>query len=397
MSLTVKGMRRLIAPGRYLDDRGLYLQVWSPTNRSWLLRYSLRGKERWLGLGSAATFSLVEARERARKARQQLADGVDPLETRQAEAARTRTFRQVAEEYFKAKSGPWSLKTRRGFLQRMKHAYATLGGQSVASIDVPMVVSCLEREELWTKKTETARKVMQYIARILDYATVSGYRTGDNPATWQGRLEHRLPAPSALTKTQHLPALDYKEMGAFMIELRAVKGIPARALEFAVLTAGRAREVYEARWDEIDMDAALWTVPEQRQKSRRTHEVPLSRQAVALLKGLPREAEFVFIGSKVGRPISNSAMLETLKALRPTVSCHGFRSSFRTWSAERSNFDRDVIEESLAHRVGSSTERAYRRTTLLELRAKLMQAWADYCDGATAAEEQVLPFVRHSA
>jgi integrase len=385
MALTVKRVARLTRPGRYLDSAGLYLQVISATNRSWLLRYELRGKRRWMGLGSASTFTLEEARARALKARQLLADKIDPLEARRAEraqaaaaTARNKTFATVATEYFDAHAGSWSNKARVQFRSSLaSYAYPTLGALPVAAIDEPLILGVLT--PIWATKHVTARRVRNRIASILDFAAAAGYRSGTNPAQWEGHLQHLLAAPDRLVNIRHMPSLPYVELPAFFAELRTVQGIPARALEFTILTAARSGEAIGARWPEIDPTNRVWTIPADRMKGGIEHRVPLAPQALALLQALPREADYLFVGSRAGAAIGPDSMQRLLRELRQGITVHGFRSTFRVWSEERTSFPAVVAEQALAHTIGNAVERAYRRTVLLEHRTRLMAAWADYC------------------
>src|SRR5262249_8434814 len=396
MTLSVKKIARLTARGRYFDAHGLYLQVMSPTNRSWLLRYELGGRRRWMGLGSAATFTLAEARERALAARKLLADGIDPLVARRAEraeraaaAAKSRTFAQVASEFFDTHSVGWrNRKHHADFKNSLRHA-ALLAAQPVAAIDEALVLAVLQ--PLWTTKTITAGRVQQRIPSIMDFAVACGYRSaGPNPARWKGHLEHLLPKPDKITVVKHMPSLPYGELPGFMAELRAVPGTAARALEFLILTAARTGEAIAAAWSELDLDAAQWLIPGARMKTGKEHRVPLSTQAVELLRALPREGDVVFLGSKAGHRIGALAMYRVLKTLRRDITVHGFRSTFRTWTEERTSFPAVVAELSLAHSIGSAVEKAYRRTDLIEQRARLMQAWADFCT-MPVVERDVVP------
>jgi integrase len=306
MGLTTKRIAKLTTPGRYGDGHGLYLQILSPTNRSWLLRYERNGRgERWMGLGPLHTIDLKKARERARKAREQLLDGIDPLDARRAEraaqaleAARTITFEKAALAYFDAHAGSWrNPKHRAQFLSTLKtYAFPKIGPLPVAAIDVGLVLKCIE--PIWHEKTATADRVRGRIASILDWATVRGYRTGDNPARWKGFIENVLPGRSKIQKTVHLPALPFTDIPTFIAELAEREGIAARALEFTILTAARTGEVIGATWDEIDLREKIWTVPAGRIKGGREHRVPLSDRAFELLRALPQEKDnrFVFIG-----------------------------------------------------------------------------------------------------
>lgn len=391
--LTVHKIERLTEPGRYLDGSGgLYLVVKPSGARSWILRYECHGRERYMGLGPVKDFTLTEARERARKARQLLNDGIDPLDARRAAhraaataaaqaAAVTMTFSACAEQYYKFHSPKWkNHKHAAQFLSTLKtYAYPTIGKLPVADIKKAIVIELLK--PIWYTKTETASRVRARIEAVLDYARVNGYRPeGENPAAWDGNLEHALPAHSQVAKVKHHPALPYAEMPIFMAALQEREGIGARALEFLILTAARTNEVCGARWSEIDFDAKTWTVPAERMKARREHRVPLSDRAMTLLEALPREGEFLFLGGRKGMPISNMAMAETVKRMgRNDITVHGFRSTMRDWTAETTAYPNHVAEMALGHAVGSKVEASYRRGDLFDKRKRLMAEWAQYC------------------
>jgi integrase len=388
MALTMKRVARIREPGRYLDRKGLYLQVVGKNNRSWLLRWERGGRERWMGLGSAFDFTLDEARERARKARQQLKDGIDPLEQRRIdkaakalEAAKSKTFRQCAEDYIAANRDAWK-NAKHGAqwtTTLTTYAYPHIGNLSVAVIDTGLVLKCVE--PIWKDKTETASRVRGRIESVLDWATVRNYRSGDNPARWRGHLEHVLPAKTKVAKPQHHAALAYADLPTFMAELRERQGSAARALEFAILTAARSGEVLGAKWDEINLDEAIWVVPEGRMKAAKEHRVPLSQPALELLRALPSEDgnEFVFLGRRRDG-LSSTAMIELLRRMgRGDITVHGFRSCFMDWAHERTSHAKVVIDMALAHTVGDKVEGAYRRGDLLAKRRQLADAWAKYC------------------
>lgn len=390
MALTVKQIAKLTERGRYLDEHGLYVQVISPTNRSWLLRYERGGKKRWMGLGPLHDFALEEARERARKARQLLADGIDPIDHRNEErarkataaavaAARAITFKEAAERYYAFHSPKWkNAKHSAQFLSTLTtYAYPVLHKLPVAAIDKALVLKVIT--PIWQEKNETASRVRGRIKSVLDFARVNGWRDGENPAAWAGNLVHALPAPGSFTTVKHHKALPYADLPAFMPQLAVRDGMAARALEFLILTAARTGEVIGARWDEIDLKAKLWTVPASRMKAKKEHRVPLTDQALKILKALPREADFVFPGGRKGISISNMAMAELLKRMgRLDFTVHGFRSTFRDWAAERTNYPNHVVEMALAHVIGDKVEAAYRRGDLFAKRAKLMADWARY-------------------
>ena len=398
MALSLKRIERATEPGRYFDAHGLYLQINAGGAKSWLLRYVVNGRERWMGLGPLHTFTLEEARERARRARQLLHDGRDPLDERRAEqeraaieASRSVTFEQVTLAYFDAHSPGWTnAKHRQQFITTMRdHVFPAFGQLPVAAIDVPMVLGILR--PIWSTKNATAQRVRNRIASVLDYATASKYRTGDNPARWEGHLEHLLARPDK-NGAKHMAALPYAEVGALLGELRAREGISLRALEFAILTSARSGEVRYARWEEIDLKAAIWTIPAARMKGRREHRVPLAPAAVKLLAALPREGEFVFVGAKERAPISERAMFKALRQLHTDATVHGFRSTFRDWASEQTSYPHEVCEQALAHTVGSAVERAYRRTDLFDKRRRLMEEWATYCARpSVASAKDVIP------
>lgn len=384
-------------PGMYGDGGGLWLQVAKRTaksagagdvTKSWLFRYMLAGKARYMGLGDINTFSLAEARERARRARQLLADGIDPIEAKQgkkaaerAEDAKRVTFWEAAEKYIAAHRAGWKNEKHADQWKNTLDTYAKpiLGDLHVAAVETGHIIKVLE--PIWTTKAETASRVRGRMELVLDWATARGFRSGDNPARWRGHLDKLLPARAKVAKVQHQPALPYTDLPAFMSELRDMDSISARALEFTILNASRTGEVIGAKWSEIDLAAKVWTIPPARMKASREHRVPLSERAVKILDALPREveSEFVFPGARKGRGLSNMAMLELLRGMRDGITVHGMRSSFRDWAGEATNFPRDLAEAALAHVLSDKTEAAYRRGDALEKRRKLMIAWAGYC------------------
>jgi integrase len=388
MALNARQITALREHGRYGDGHGLYLQITPSGAKSWLLRYERNGRERWMGLGPLHTVGLKEARERARRARQQLLDGLDPLEMRRAERAKAAldvtkavTFREAATAYFDAHQAKWrNAKHRNQFISTLKeYVFPKLGKLAVADIDIGSILSVLE--PIWPTKTETASRVRSRIEAILDWATVRRLRTGENPARWKGNLQHVLPARARLAKPQHHAALPYAEISTFMAALRIRDGVAARALEFTILTAARTGEVVGARWNEIDLPARTWTIPGGRMKAGREHRVALSDEAVDILKALPREDDnpFVFIGPRSGG-LSNMAMAAVLRRMdRIDITVHGFRSTFRDWAAESTAFPNHVVEMALAHTVGNKVEAAYRRGDLMAKRQRLAADWAKFC------------------
>jgi integrase len=398
MALTVKKVQRALRKGErvMLSDkggvdgvRGLYLAVHSKNSAHWALRFQLNGRARLMGLGSARDFTLSGAREKARKARQLLHDGVDPLEAKKAEraaqalaSAKIMTFKQCADAYIKANQGGWKNEKHRAQWNTTLASYVLpkIGALPVGEVDIGQVLRCIE--PIWREKTETASRIRGRIESILDWATVRRYRQGDNPARWSGHLEHVLPAKSKVAKVNHHAALPYRELPAFMAVLRQREGIAARALEFCILTAARTGEVIGATWGEIDFDSKTWTVPAGRMKAGKAHRVPLSEPAIDLLRDLPTEQgnEFIFIGSQQGAGLSTMALTAVLRRMgHGDVTTHGMRSTFRDWCAETTNYPNHVVEMALAHRISDAVEAAYRRGDLFKKREALAEAWSRYC------------------
>jgi len=398
--LTQRKVERLTESGRYRDAlvAGLYLSVAEGGAKSWLLRYELHGREHMMGLGSAATFSLKEARERARSARQLLADGIDPLARKRAtkaaakaEAARRITFTQAALGYCAQHEVKWRNRAHRlQFMSSLRfHAFPILGDLDVVAIGTPDVLRVLD--PIWKTKSVTAHRVRTRIEAVIDWAVVRGHRPpGTNPAKWKGHLDQVLPAARQVAPVRHFPALPYAELPKFMGELEQFdNNIGATALRFTILTAARTGEVVGAKWDEIDFDAAVWVVPAERMKAKKEHRIPLVPTVIELLRGLPREDgnPFIFIGTKKGAGLSKSPMPDTLRLMGWSgVTVHGFRSTFRDWAAEQTNYPREIAEQALAHSIGDATERAYRRGDALAKRSSLMEAWARYCTAPPAVQ-----------
>jgi integrase len=387
--LTALQVTRLNMPGRYADGGGLYLQISQWRTKSWLLRFERNGRERQMGLGPIAIVSLADARERAKAARRLILDGHDPIEERKQSqlagriaAAKQATFEQCAEAFIKAHAPSWRNEKHRAQWHSTleNYVYPVFGKLPVSEIDTGLVLKVLE--PIWNDKYETASRLRGRIKVILDWAKVSGYRGGDNPATWSGHLDHLLARRSRLAPRHH-PALPYLELPAFMAELREHEGISPRALEFLILTAARTGEVIGAQVREIDIEAKLWVVPPERTKSGREHRVPLCERALEILHSLPlpnRADAFVFAGGQAGRPLSSMALLEVMRGMRPGYVPHGFRSTFKTWASEETSHENIVTEMALAHAVGDDVEAAYRRGDLLQRRRALMDDWAAYCD-----------------
>jgi integrase len=412
---------RTAKSGMHPDGGGLYLRVTEgkadeggthTLNRYWLFRYAHRstGKDRQLGLGPLDTVTLAGARAAARECRQQLLAGADPVEQRRAQRAsnaladaKAMTFDQCRDAYIAVHRAGWRNDKHAKQWTATLTTYVTpvFGQLPVGAIDTGLVLKVLE--PMWATKSETASRVRGRIEVILDWARVRGYRIGENPARWRGHLDKLLPAKSKVRKVEHHPALPYGQIGTFINALREREGSGAKALQFTILTVARTDETISMRADEIDMAAKLWTVPPQRMKGKREHRVPLSEPAIAIIREMMPagtegvDREYVFDGAKPGRPLSNMVMVKLIRRMNAErevvglpkwtdpkqggreVVPHGFRSTFREWAAERTNFPREVAEAALAHIDGDETERAYQRGDLFEKRRRLMAAWAEYC------------------
>jgi integrase len=405
--LTIKGIARLTDKGRYGDGRGLYLQVVPNKQgkkliRSWLFRYQVGAVEKVMGLGPLDDVSLDQAREIARQQRELLRQGIDPVAHRdkqraervaqaQTEAARSKTFADAAEMYYRQHSAKWkSVKHAKQFLQSLEtHAYPILGRVRVADINRDLVLKVLLRDDFWQTKTQTASRVRGRIEAILNFAKVNHWRAeGENPASWHGNLQHALPARNQIATVEHHPAMRYAELPAFMTLLRQREGVAARALEFTILTAARTNEVLIAEWSEIDFDGKAWTRPAEHMKGGKAHSVPLADRAVQILKTLPLEEgnPYIFIGTQRGAGLSNASMTAVLKRMKRTdVTTHGFRSSFKDWCSETTNYAREISEMALAHSINDKVEAAYRRGELLQKRARLMAEWDRYLRSSSRA------------
>jgi integrase len=394
-------------PGYYGDGGGLILRVADSGSKVWLFRYKTQGRVREMGLGPIRDVSLAEARESAREARRLRRAGIDPIDAkrqRQAaarlDAAKMITFSQCAAAYIENHRAAWTNGKHAAQWEATlrTYAYPAFGNLPVAAVDTALVIKVLDL--IWSKKPETASRLRGRIEAVLDFAKVRGYRDGENPARWKGHLKEALPAVSKLRKIKHHAALPYAEMGAFMVDLRARESGAAAALEFAILTAARTGEVIDARWSEIDMTTGIWTIPAGRMKAGVEHRVPLSEQALAVLRraAAGKVNNVVFSGQKPGRALSNMALLMMLRRMgRDDITAHGFRSTFRDWAAERTTFAREVVEAALAHTVGNKVEAAYRRSDLFEKRRPLMQQWGSFCDQQVADDSTTVVPLRASA
>jgi integrase len=380
--------------GLYGDGAGLWLFVGPAGAKSWLFRYMINGRARAMGLGSLNTIGLGEARARALAARRLCLDGIDPIDERRARragrAAAGVTFAEATARYIAAHRAGWrsSKHTKQWGTTLATYAFPVIGDLSVGDVEAGHVTAVLV--PIWAGKTETASRVRSRMELVLDFAAAHGWRSGANPARWRGHLQNILPNRAKVAPVEHYPALLWKQVAAFVAELRKQESVAARALEFTILTACRTGEVVGATWAEIALDNAVWTIPGRRTKAGREHRVPLSGAALELLRGMPGGAGAVFPGDKPGKHLAANAMRAALLRITGAggASVHGFRSTFADWATE-TGWPPDVIEASLAHVVGDETARAYRRTDVLARRRMLMEAWARVCAGAETTADVV--------
>ena len=389
--LTVLKIDAMKRPGRYGDGGGLYLQVRGPETKSWLFRYMMNGKARSMGLGPYPVIGLAKARKAALKARLSIFEGVDPLDAKaatsiaeKAEVLAGTTFRQAAEAYMKANGAKWGNERHAAQWQSTLAAYAypVIGDKPVQAVETSDIVKILQ--PIWHTKTETASRLRGRVETVLAYATTHGMRQGENPARWRGHLEHALPKRSEVAKVEHHPALPWREVPTFVTTaLAGEDGVSGMALRFLIATAARTGEVLGAKWGEIDLKGKIWIVPAERMKAGREHRVPLNDIAMSVLLKMAeldqRPDGHVFPGQKDGRSLAAMAILRILRRIgRGDLTSHGFRSSFRDWCAEATDYPREVAEMALAHTISDKVEAAYRRGDLMEKRVALMAEWSAF-------------------
>lgn len=390
--------------GWHSDGKNLYLFV-RGDSRSWVFRYvGLDGKRKNMGLGALPSVSLAAARKEAARLRDQLKhplEPIDPLTARKQKQIELKlamrkqmTFKDCALAFIEAHRAEWRNPKH---LQQWEntlsnYAYPVFGDLPVSVVDDGLILKVLM--PIWGEKTETAKRLRGRIESVIDWATFSKFRSGENPARWKGHLENSLAKPNKISKVKHHAALPYFELGAFMTALRKCPGIGSKALEFVILTAARSGEVRGATWDEIDIAGRVWVIPAERMKAEKEHRVPLSDAAIELLTNLPRidDSNLVFPSSKAGVSLSDMALTAVLRRMgRRDLTVHGFRSTFRDWTAEITAYPHEMAEMALAHSVGNKVEAAYRRGDMLEKRLRMMQEWANYCGTIRTIEANVAP------
>jgi len=383
------------------DGAGLYLLVSESLVKTWIFRFRYMGKRHDMGLGPLYVTSLADARAAAQEARKLLLQGKNPLEVKKANIqqqrlaqATTQIFRACAAEYIESHKKKWKNEKHLRQWQNTLEAYVHphIGDLAVADITTPLVRRCLE--PIWTEKPETATRVRQRIELVWGWAKVMGYCSGDNPARWRGHLDNLLPARRQISTVKHHEALPYQQVADFVGALRKVGSAGAFALELCILTATRTSEVLNARWDEFDLENALWVIPSERMKAKKEHRVPLSTSALEVLRSCRAEhtGKYVFPSPRGDKPLSNMVMMMAKRRLfqrgdvpdalakYSEITPHGFRSTFRDWAAEVSHYPRDIAEMALAHTLESKVGAAYRRGDALEKRRAMMEDWAKWCE-----------------
>jgi integrase len=376
--LNARAVQTLSKHGRHADGGGLYLSISHNGGRRWTFLYQWRGKRIELGFGAARDVSLARARELAAAARGKLAEGINPKEADKPPSVAT--FAECADRQIAAMRSSWRNATHAHQWEMTLGRYAApLRSMLVDEITTDDVLAVLQ--PLWQRVPETANRLRSRIERVLDAAKAQGLRSGENPARWRGHLDQLLAGRKRLEPVHH-SAMPYSDIPEFLCELHRHKGVAPLALEFLILTAARTSEVSNARLEEIS--DTTWCIPAERMKGGRAHRVPLSPRALAIVDGLRNDSGFLFCGRRGALTIW--AMRDLLRGMAPDLTVHGFRSTFRDWAAEQTNFSREVCEQALAHLDGSAVERAYRRSDLFEQRRLLMRMWADYCDHGQGAK-----------
>jgi integrase len=395
---------RTLGPGVHGDGGGLQLSVKQGVtgiHRTWVFRYSFAGHAHLMGLGPYPDFSLQRARQKALECRQQLHDGIDPLAykrnqrasvAREAAKQSVPSFDECRDAYVASHRAGWrNVRHSHDWVRSLQtHVTPIFGSTPVDMIDTALV--CKALEPIWRTRTETASRVRGRIEAVLNWAQTRGYRGNEpNPARWKGHLANILPAPRKVATVAHLAAMPYADVPSFMAMLRERTGVSPIALQFLVLTACRTSEVLGARWDEFDLSTATWTIPGRRMKGGKEHRVPLSPLAVRLITGVADTpvSDFVFAGRNRPRLTETALYKYARLLLGIEFTVHGFRSAFRDWCAERTNYPREICEQALAHRTGSAVELSYRRTDYFAPRAKLMQSWSDFCESPRAGGEVI--------
>ena len=376
--LSTRKIMSLKLPGRHSDGKGLYLLIKKTGRKSWVYMWNKNHRRREMGLGGFPDVSLSKAREKAQLAREMVADDHDPIIEKKKVVIKS--FGEAADHLVETLQADWSNeKHRQQWIRTVSHYCKPIRSIPVAKVDTDDVIRVLK--PIWTEKEETARRLRARIERILDYASAHNWRTGENPARWKGHLKDILPKRDKLKK-RNFAAMPYEKIPNFLKDLKSENGVAAKALEFTIHTAVRTNETLEAKWSEVDLKKRIWTIPAKRMKGKVEHIVPLTGQVIALLGQAQkyRSSDYVFPGARESRPLSNMSMNMLMRRMGiENATVHGFRSSFRDWCGDQTQYSREIAEAALAHKIGNKVEQAYRRRSALEKRRELMRQWSSYC------------------
>ncbi len=392
MALSPKVIDTITQAGRYSDKHGLYLKVTPSGSKSWIFRYQFEGERHDAGLGSYPAVSLTDARKAAIAMRASLDRGIDPLKEKRQQAIEAITFEQEALEFIDRHRAGWSQKHASQWENSMRdHVFAIMGRKAVSSIETADVVAVLD--PIWSDKPETARRVRNRIWRVLEFSKAQGHRDGDNPAKWQGHIQNIM--GRRRDEVKQLDSMPYYQLPNFMRELDSVGTRQALCLQFVILTACRSSEAMGAKWDEIDFANKVWTIPAERMKNAKPHQIPLSDAAMTVLSEVRTrgKSDLIFPNKRLNGELASNALRRLLAQLTSDCTVHGFRATFRTWADEKTNFAFDVCEKALSHAVGNATSRAYTRGSQLEKRRALMERWARFAmERITPEAKETRPF-----
>lgn len=389
MSLSQKVIEKITTAGIYQDKNGLMLKVRPGGSKSWTLRYQVDGLRHDIGLGSFPAVSLADARKKAIEYRAQINKGIDPIAERKEKALASIRLKDAVLTFIDRNKAGWSTKHTSQWENSMEeYVFPVIGDVVVRDVDTPHILKVLD--PIWTAKHETASRVRNRLERVLDQEKALGHRSGENPARWKGHLQNLL--ASVQVAPEPMEAMEYSRLPYFMRILDGENSRAARCLQFLILTACRTNEAMGARWDEIDWITRVWTIPAERMKGDEAHQIPLSEEAIQVLKetGTRNRSELIFPGARTTNMLADNALRRLLKKLGENCTVHGFRSTFRTWADEKTAFSHEVCEKAIAHVVGTPTSRRYSRGNLLEKRRPLMAKWGKYAMDRVTPQHPVM-------
>lgn len=387
MSLNQRTIEKPLHPGKYHDKNGLILRVTAGGTKSWICRYQLNGDRHDAGLGSFPEVSLADARKATLELRVMVKNGIDPLAAKQKPTATPPTFEEEAYAFVERNRAGWSTKHADQWCNSLRdHAFPVIGSKPIRDVDTDDILKVLD--PIWRDKPETARRVRNRMERVIDFSKTRGHRDGENPARWRGHLKNVL--SNVMIATVPLESMPYYALPEFMSRIEGDDTRAARCLQFLILTAARTTEAMGAKWDEIDFETQTWTIPAERMKNGDQHQVPLTEQAMAVLKDVNTRgrSNYIFPNRKLTNTMAENALRRLLAKYETGCTVHGFRATFRMWAEEKTDFPSEICEKALSHTIGNETTRAYNRGNSLEKRRPLMDRWAKY------ATERISP-TRH--